>query len=340
VDVPVVPAIASVSVPAPSMSFSAGRDRTPVVSSLTLSQTAQADWNLTAEEERKLLNGGTNSDILMQTVQQGWRSIRNQIEAYTCAVAIANASRAVGTAGTTPFASDFNLTADVVKILDDNGANGGDRTLVINTAAAANLRKNSVLYKASEAGTADMLRQGIIGDLNGLKIRQSAGITNFVKGTATGALVNAGGGLAVGTTVIPFDTATPGATGIKAGDVISFAGDTVNKYVVKTGLVAASGNITIQEPGLLVTIPDNNAITVENNYAGNVALERSALVVVARPLLQPESADVEQMVVSDPVTGLSALMMRKVGDQMASWYMRVVYDAFAPNGYGIATLRG
>ena len=123
--------------------------------------------------------------------------------------------------------------------------------------------------------------------------------------------------------------------------MISFAGDANNKYVVKTGPgAAASGNIVLQEPGLRVAIADNAAITVENSYAGNIALTRDALAAVVRPIDQPQAADIEQMIITDPATQFSALLIRKVGDQVASWYMRVVYDAFAPNPYGIISVRG
>jgi hypothetical protein len=139
---------------------------------------------------------------------------------------------------------------------------------------------------------------------------------------------------------IPYNTGTPGATGIIAGDTISFAGDT-NVYVVKTGPgAAASGNIVLQEPGLRTAVANAAAITVGNTYAGNIALTQDALVAVVRPIIQPVSPEIEQIVLSDPETKFSALLIRKVGDQMASWYMRVVYDVIVPNPYGIITLRG
>lgn len=337
VKVPTVPKGAVGSIPSPAMTWVAGTDRTPATIDLTLSQTAEYKWNLTGEEERALLNSGTAQETLRQTMENGWRAIRNAVEAYLGTVAKNNCSRAVGTAGTTPFASNTSALVDARKILQDNGSTS-PRSLIIDTAAEANLLKLDVLQHFEKAGDTLALRAGSVGRLHGCEIAPSAGVATHTKGTATGALVNSAV-LAVGDTVITFDGATAGATGIKAGDVIAIAGDS-NKYVVKTGLVAASGTITIQEPGLLTAVADNSAITIENTSTDNILMGESGLVSVVRPILQPSAADIEQLVVSDAVSGLSCLLIRKVGDQMASWYMRSVYDAFSPNPYELVKLRG
>lgn len=328
--------VATVAAFTPAQVFVAGTDRTPTTATLTLSQENVSSWNMTAEEERSLMNAGVAQDLLGQTVQQHIRAHVNAIETYAWGVARVAASRSTGTAATDPFATDQKPLADALKILLDNGAGNMDLSAVINTTAGANLRKVANLFKVNESGS-DMVRTGVLGQLYNFDIRESAAVTTATKGTMTGALVN--GALAIGATAIVFDTGTQGATGFAAGDTITFAGDT-NKYIVKTGIVAASGTVTIQEPGLLVAAADNAAITVGNTATQNLCLRRDAVVVVARPGLQPESPKIEQMTVSDPVSGLSFLIYRDVGQGMASWYMRTVFDAFAPNPYAIVQLLG
>lgn len=332
VNIGVVPSMSTASV-TPSQTFTAGTDRVFTKSTLTLNQFKEVSWNLTAENERSLMNSGVAQDLLKQTVQQAFRALINGIETYIGGIAYKAASRAVGTAGTTPFGSDFALTADLRRILDDNGAAATDRTIVINTAAGANLRKNGV-YKVNEAGSDQPLRAGVLLDLNGFAIRESAGVAAAVTaGTGTSYVSN--GGNAVGDTSLMIKT---GSGTVLAGDVVTFTGDT-NKYVVTTG-VAAPGTIVIAEPGLKVAVTDGQAMTIGSAATQNVALRRSGVAAVVRPALQPEGGGTEQMVLADPVSKFSALLLRVPGNAMSSWYLRAVYDAFAPNPYEIANLLG
>ena len=332
VKVPVVPTATAAAAPAPSMTFAAGTDRTISTVDFTLNQEAQVSWNLTAEDERQLLLGGNSEEVLAQTLDQGFRSLRNQMEAYLGTVAKNNASRAIGTAGTTPFASDSALLVDARKILVDNGYNG-NISAIINSSAEANLLKLTEIKNSAAIGDASAIREGRIGRLYGIDIAASAAVAVHTKGTGTVYLVNSTS-LAVGSTTIPADT---GTGTIIAGDVVAFAGD-ANKYVVKTAL--AGGSFVIQEPGLLTAVADNSAITVENTSTDNIAMGSDALMLVARPSLQPVGGGVEQAIITDPVTRFSTLFLRVVGSAMTSWYMRTVYDAFAPNPYQIVKLRG
>lgn len=327
--------VATVSTHTASQAFTVGTDRTSTSAVLTLNQEAKSSWNLTPEQERSLGNGGIADDMLKQTVEQHIRAHVNAIESYAWTVARANASRATGTAGTDPFATDQKPLADALKILLDNGAGNMDMAAVISTTAGANLRKVSNLFKVSEGGDAGLLRNGLLGSLYGFNIRESAAVTTVAKGTGASYTTTAAG-FAVGTTSIPIIT---GTGTVLAGDVVTFAGDS-NKYVVKTG-VAAPGTIVLQEPGLLVAIAAAaTAMTVGNIATANLCLRRDAVSVVVRPGLQPVGGGIEQMVISDAQTGFSTLVYRAVGDGLASWYMRTVYDAFAPNGYANVQLLG
>ncbi len=89
------------------------------------------------------------------------RKLVNAMEQSIAVKALAGASTAYGTSGQVPFgtAGDLSDFAGVAQLLDESGAPVGDRQLVLNSAAMANLRgKQSVLFKVNEAGTADMLR--------------------------------------------------------------------------------------------------------------------------------------------------------------------------------------
>lgn len=260
------------------------------------------------EETLGLSNAGTFSSILADRTYQAMRKLVNEIEVDLWTAGYQGSSRAYGTAGTTPFATaaDMSDFAGVRRILEENGAPQNDLQLVLGHAAVANLRgKQSGLFKVNEAGSADMLRNGMTDRIMGLALRHSDAVGVHTKGAATGALIN--GAEAVGQTTLTLDTITVNTTGILAGDIVTTAADTVNKYVVNTGLVATSGDIVIGGPGLRIAAPDNNAVTVGNNYTANLAFDRSAILLAARMPAMPQGGDMAEDVtaITDPVSGLT-----------------------------------
>ena len=256
-------------------------------------------WN--GEEQRGINNGPGYANIKRDQIVQAMRTLTNEVE-NDLGASFASASRAYGTAGTTPFASDLSESANVLKILLDNGAPNADLNLVINTAAGAKMRTLTQLTKANEAADSSLLRQGVLLDVHGFAIRESAGVKSVVKGAGASYTSNTAG-YAVGATAITLIT---GTGVVNAGDVVTFAGDS-NKYVVASG-VTAPGVITLAAPGLQQAIPASaTAMTVGGSYAANMAFNRNAIVLVARAPALPEEGDMadDRMVVTDPRSGLS-----------------------------------
>lgn len=260
-------------------------------------------WN--GEEQRAVGASGQRQNVVRDQFAQAFRAACNEVEADLAALHI-SASRAFGTAGVTPFgtASDLSDFAGVMRILDDNGAPTSDRQIVLGTAAIQNIRgKQAVLFRVNEAGTDQLLREGVIGRAEGMDIHTSGGVKTFVKGTSNGAYTSTAAGFAVGTTSIPIIT---GTGTVLAGDVITFAGDT-NQYVVTTG-VAAPGTIVIAEPGLRIALPAvATALTTLNTSVRNMAFSRSAIQLATRAPAVPEGGDMadDRMIVQDPVSGLA-----------------------------------
>jgi hypothetical protein len=273
---------------------------TPI--SITKSRCVPFRW--TGEEVRGVNTGPGAQAIKTGQIAQAFRTLANEIE-NDLAGLYTRASRAYGTAGTTPFGGATPTLADaaqVRKILVDNGAPNSDLQLVINTDAGVNMRVIPNLTRVSEAGSDSLLRQGILLDIFGMAIRESAQNRLVTKGTGSGYLVNNGAGYPVGATAITVDT---GTGTVLAGDVITFAADAVNKYVVASAL--AGNVITLAAPGLRVAVPDNNAITVGNNYRANLAYHRGAMVLAARPPALPEGGDLamDRTLITDPRSGLT-----------------------------------
>jgi len=284
-----------------SMTIPEGTDQTIDTKTMTISKARAVQIPWTGEDQRHVNNGIGFETIYGDQIKQAMRTLCNEIESDLATTAYQNASRAFGTAGTTPFGSNFNEVAEVRQILADNGmpTNDGQTSLVLNTLAGTNLRQLAQLQKANEAGGVDLLRQGVLLDLQGLGIRESAQVKAHTKGTGSGYLVNDASS-AIGDSVIAADT---GSGTILAGDVITINGDT-NKYVVNSAL--AGGSFTLGTPGLLAAAANDAAITVGNSYTANVAFHRSAMELAMRAPAVPaggDSAD-DAMLVQDPHSGL------------------------------------
>ena len=266
-------------------------------------------WN--GEQQLGLRNTGTYNEILLNQFSQAFRTLANQIETDLVTTAYQGASRAYGTPGTAPFgvANDLSDAAQVRKILDDNGCPQSDLHLVLGSAAVANLRgKQTILLKANEAGNSDFRRTGSISEipLDGFTLHNSNSIKQVTAGT--GASYVTSGSTAAGVSSVALVT---GTGTVNAGDVVTFAADAANKYVVNTG-VAAPGTVTVGTPGARVLIPTANALTVGASYTPNLAFTRSAVQLITRAPARPlgpdgspmDAAD-DVMLVTDPISGIT-----------------------------------
>ncbi|KMN06755.1 P22 phage major capsid protein family protein [Pseudomonas helleri] len=273
-----------------------------VAVAITKSKHVPVRWN--GEETKGLKNAGTFSTIQADRFYQAMRTLVNEIEKDLWLEAYRKASRGYGTAGTTPFgtAADLSDFAGVLGILEQNGAPTNDLQLVLGHAAIGNMRgKQSGLFKVNEAGSSDMLRNGMTDRIMNMAIRHSHQVSRHVKGT--GAAYVTSGSTAVGASSVALAT---GTGTVLAGDIATFAADDGNKYVVGSG-VAAPGTIRLNKPGAQITIPTGNALTLGNSYTANVAFARSAIVLATRAPAMPDGGDSadDVITITDPLTNLS-----------------------------------
>lgn len=259
-------------------------------------------FGLNGEEYRGLENGVGVNPILQGNFEQAIREICNTIEHDIAVEAGSAISYAYGTAGTTPFASSLGDLAQVRKLHDDNGAPLSERSLVIDTAAGANLRTLEKLTKVNEAGTEMTLRQGELLNMFGYSVKESAGIKEVEKGTATGLTLKAA---SAGAKELEAYAVTSGA--LKVGDVITIAGDST-KYVVSKipASLAADAKFEIYG-GLKKDVAAQSAVTVAGNSVRNVAFNRNAIQLITRAPALPGGRDaaVDSYMLTDPRSGLS-----------------------------------
>lgn len=340
VRVPIAP-VANVSDITPSNTVPNTTDQTVTNKAILITKSRTAEFGFVGEEQRGLNNGPGYSVIQANMVAEAVRALVNEVEADIFAEAYVNSSRAYGTGGTTPFASNLSDTAQIHKILADNGYLT-DKQLVIDTTAGAGMRTLTNLTKANEAASDSMLRQGVLLDVHGFPIRESAAITLKSAGTGASYVTNLGSPLAVGATSIAIDT---GSGTILAGDMVTFAGDS-NKYVVASSTGGASvTNIVINEPGLRQTLADGVDVTVHrasSTFTPNIAFARNSIQLVTRAPEVPEEGDLadDRTVITDDFSGLAFevsmyRMYRKVRYEIAlAWGVKAIKPA------GICTLLG
>lgn len=295
---------------APSMTIPEGTDQTVDNKTMSLDSYASIQIPYTGEDVKHLDNGAGYATVYGYQIEQAFRAICNKIELDLMLAINNGAGNAYGTSGTTPFASNMNDIPNLRKLLIDRGCpDDGQLSLIYNTTAGVNLRNLANLYKVNEAGAADMLRQGVLLDLYGMKIRESAQVNSHTAGSGSSYVLN--GAHAAGATSIVIKT---GSGTVLAGDVI-----TINskKYVVATG-ASAAGTITINS-GLLAAGSDGDTVTIASTYTGNVGLHRQAVELGCRAIALPMGGDaaVDRMTVQDPWSGLVFELAHYKGYQKA-----------------------
>lgn len=298
-------------------------------------------WN--GEEQKGLNNNGAGStNIMRDQLSQAFRTLTNEVEVDLAAIAYKGASRAYGTPGTAPFgiAGDLSDFANTAQILDVNGASPL-RTMVVSAASMANLRgKQSVLFKVNESGTDDLLRRGMVGEVEAFRIGYGPGIKPVTKGT--GASYVTSGSSAIGATAIPVVT---GTGTVLAGDVVTFAGD-ANKYVVGTG-IAAPGTIVLNAPGLLTAVGAGVAVTVGNSFTPNVAFASDGIFLATRLPAVPvdlagnamDMAD-DRTTIIDPWSGLAFELSLYRQYRQIKYELALAWGVATPNPAHIALLLG
>lgn len=287
----------------PSMTVPEPEDFTMDNVAIQITKSRNVSFGLTGEEFQGVNNGVGANYILGENIKQAVRTLVNEMEKDVAIEAAVGSSRAFGTAGSTPFASDLTDAAHIKKILDDNGAPMGGRSLIIDSTAGVNLRSLTQLTNVGDAGTNMTLRQGELLNLFGFSIKESAGIYNVAESSIKGVTLSAA---EIGATELTIKAATSGS--LKAGDVITIAGDD-NKYVVaeSNSSLSAGGKIKIAKPGLLHVVADGSSVTVVAASARNIAFTKNAIQLVTRAPALPAGRDaaIDSYILTDSRSGMA-----------------------------------
>lgn len=336
---PIVPSMSAADVtPAAVPTEPTGQSFT--YGTMTISKSRKVQFHWSGEEEASV--AGQHENIKMSQMAQAFRTLVNEIESDLFTAAKQGASRAYGTAGTTPFgtAADLSDLAQTRKILVDNGAwVDGEMSMVLNSSSGANLRgKQSSLFKVNEAGDDAVLRDARLTRLEGFNIQESGQISAHTIGTGASYLLNLTAGYAAGSTSFTLDT---GSGTILAGDILTNTktGRDTNKYVVGSAL--AANVVGLNKPGNKVAWVNNDPVAVGAAYTGNFAFERNALHLLTRtPKLPKEGALGEHTVITDAYSGISFLVSMYPAYHEVIFEVAVCWGVKATKSEAIVTLLG
>ena len=306
--------VASLTTIDEAMTIPDGTAQTITNATMTISNSKAVQIPFGAEQERQLNNAGTYETVYGDLIQQAMRKIVNTMESDLFVEAKNNASRALGTVGTDPFAFTATTTgleqaAKMRRLLVDNGMPTDDFSLVLNTVAGGTFRASRTNAFADHAGTDDFRQNGTLARVFGATVRESTQSATHTAGTEAAWAVDNGSGEAVGQTTISVDAGCGGT--LLEGDILSFASDSQSHYVNSGSTTGVSGTadgdiILNGSKGILVAAADDDVITRVASYESNIMFHRRALELAVRAPATPAGGDaaVDAILVTDPTSGL------------------------------------
>ena len=335
VSVPVAPA-RSAGAYSPTMNLNNGLAGTDAIAGkvdVEITANRYTSWHLTGEQEKSLQNGGNDQEWFRQIIAQGMRTLRNEADVAAYDAIKKGASRALGTAGSTPFSTGVDELADMNNLLYNLGAPMTDAQFVMSAAARVKFMKTGVYQYAYANGSEADRKAGILSREFGFSLRASAGITKHTQGAAANYALNAG--VAAGGTTLDVKTGTGAAA---AGSVFTVGSDE-DKYILNAAITANTNDFLINRPGLANAAEADDALGFVGDYTPCLAFERSAVVGVFRPPYIPANANIEQVLVSDSL-GMTYLLCRVIGDGVVTWRLHIAYGIQVVQPEHVALLLG
>ena len=323
----------------PAQVTTVGGNSTDTSIQVQITENNMVAFHLTADEKRSLDAGADNAKTLFeQKMAMAMETLCDYIEEDIAEDIKSWSSRARGTAGVTPFASDLSALTAAMRELDDNGAPSGDRFFIMDAAASEKFMNLAIVQQANVAASSEFLRQGTLLNHLGFGVKVSRKIAAHTKGTAT--LYDIVGAPAVGAVTLTVDGCDAGT--MLAGDVVAFAVTDPANYVVRScvGSGAAVTSIVINKPGLKVLGVATTEGVTGASYTPNIAMSRSGYILVVRPPAIDPTPILRTMVVRDSVSGLPFTICECLGDGLTTWRVHAAWGYTGVNGSSIVTIMG
>ena len=258
--------------------------------------------------------------FLQEAFVKAIRKLIDEMDAYAGKKLLIGASTALTTPNPEPFLMgteqnmmDFALLKKAIRI---NGYQPNGFHLVAGPVPMLNLEgQNPQLFRANEFGSDELSRWGKLTTIQGFSIGAVTEFPAIESGTANGYAVN--GDHAAGVSEVAVKT---GSGTFKAGTIVMFSPDYVNRYVVAEDL-SGPGVLKLNSP-LKKAVSSNALVALPNLPPSVVAYDKNALKILARPPAVPDGGDaaIDSMVFQDKVSKLV------VEVALYKQYLQQVYD--------------
>jgi P22 coat protein - gene protein 5 len=248
---------------------------------------------------------------------------------------------AVGTAGTTPFATNGRDATNARKFLNRWLTPDSDRRIILDVDAEANALNLDVFQRVDASGSSDVLRNAVIGRKFGFEFYYDQLMPTHISGGLAGPIT-----IKTVPTVTTTNTGTPGlrnpdkfssvtltgATGgsMKEGDLFTVAGDS-QTYVVRADAARAGADITVlfspapQAPAAWVA---SAAVTILPSHVVNLAFHRDSIALAVRSLnndmFQSELGGMI-MTLQDPVTRIPLRLEVRREYKQIRWSLDILW---------------
>lgn len=320
IDIP-IPAVQAVTDVTPSNTKPALVDTTPGLVQVTLDQWKMSSFHLTDKDMQQIEQN--NTFLPMQTLA-AVDAIASNINGYLFNLGKQVPSW-VGTAGTTPFATDASAAiAARKKLTEQKAPDDSNRALVLDLSAEANALALPAFANFEQTGDQAVKIEGILGRKYGLNFATDQQVPTHTR-TAAGTIV-ANGASAAGQNQLTVDGIT--GSGISVGDRFTIAGDSTQYTTLAvTALNAGEQTLTVS-PNLVVAVDDGDALTFVNTHVLNLAFHRNAFAFAMRPLVQStqETALGSRIIsMTDPQTGISMRLEVTRVHKAVVWEFDVLY---------------
>ena len=315
IDIPIPSAITAQAV-TPSYVPPDDSGVTPTKVSISLDQWYEAPFFMSDKDLGEAISG-----IVPLQVSEAVKALANNVDTY-----LLNLGKsfygAVGTAGTTPFASDVQAAVDARKLLFDQLAPPGDRRAVLDPAAEANALMNRAFQDQSWRGDGSGIIEGQIGRKFGFDFFHDQNVQTQTL-VAAGTILTDQADIAIGDTTVHFDGITTAAA---AGEIFTVAGDSQQYVITSVGALATNDQDWTFYPPAKVAWGDSTAVTMVATNVMNLAFHRDAIGFATRALEAPGDglgALIESAV--DPVSGLTLRLEVSRQHKRTRWSFDILY---------------